>query len=447
MEGGSRGGFGFRGRGRGHGPYMDHGPQWPEFEYNEGRMDGGGPPFNLGYGMMPPDMPPPMHDRPPYFPPEYEFPDGRIAGFDRGPGWQNEREPYWDRPPGPSKGFPRPFDRSNARMDEKFIKSPWKKPRVFPPSHPAPEKDFSKKYDSHRKSLSQPSHDKSKNQNGEASKEIEHSASKKPKNEEAELPVQLPPPGTTFSCRPCKFETQDEADLQRHFDSYLHQEIIKHLYIFLPNKSVNFLQSYLLHEKSRVSKERKKQTVQKKETSKELFFHRVEVIQCIACDAFIPDLPDRLTEHAKSESHVQKTKALDKDIKSNCLEAAKTILQDTSVLQLLKMHVQGKNPFKYLEKATTHAAGSHEVLVAEEDEEDMAPADEELDAGSDEEPAGTPDKEAAASGVESAPQDDGPPNESKGKKSDDSSAELKMNESKNEDSDGTVDDEEAAEAP
>lgn len=44
-----------------------------------------------------------------------------------------------------------------------------------------------------------------------------------------------------FSCSLCQYQTLDEQEIQKHFYSSQHREILRHLYVFFPKDRVDFL--------------------------------------------------------------------------------------------------------------------------------------------------------------------------------------------------------------
>ncbi|XP_072255858.1 uncharacterized protein [Pyxicephalus adspersus] len=487
------GGFGPWGQGGNHqgGPFMDHGGPWQGFDFPEPMMDvgGPGPMFNQGFGM-PPDLPP-MPDRPPFLPP-FEFRDGGNPAFDRDMGWLSERgNPFWDRPAAARQGFLRPFDRSNAKGTDDYFSKKKRKKRIFSAVQPAPVTD--KKSDGPPKTFDQQGKQGSKppsatqvkdpkQQNGDAKKQSTqenkddktNQPNAKPKTEEADgkvvpemmNPTEMPPvsgaSNTTFTCKLCRYETQDEKEILKHFNSSQHIEVIRHLYIFLPGKRVDFIQEYLTYEKNNVLPERRRQNLQPKidsfkDIGQEHFFHRVEAAHCSACDVLIPDVPELLIEHTKSEDHLQKCKMSFKEIKNNCLAKAKEILQDKNALELLKDYNRGKDPFQEAEWAMMYTSSNQEVLVAEEDDDDYVPPAENItdnlnvDCIQNEEDstpvteACTPVTEACTPVTGDSSLNDLPPVEQEMTESSDSNNENIL---ETHDIDGIVDDdEEAAEAP
>ncbi|XP_073510004.1 uncharacterized protein [Phyllobates terribilis] len=207
---------------------------------------------------------------------------------------------------------------------------------------------------------------------------------KKLKTEESILPEDLPIHGwrgdtsTMFSCSLCRYYTPDEREMQIHFYSSQHKEVMKHLYIFYPKQRVDFLHNYLLFKKRKMSMEQKSnnnlQPVIRdkfKGIGQEHFLHRIQAAQCQACNVLIPDVPELLSVHIKSDVHQQNCKVTLKNIKVNSLAAARELLLDKEVLQMLKIYISGKNPFKDTASCPSKVSGTPEVLVAEEDDEDV----------------------------------------------------------------------------
>ncbi|XP_069622930.1 DBIRD complex subunit ZNF326-like isoform X2 [Ranitomeya imitator] len=204
---------------------------------------------------------------------------------------------------------------------------------------------------------------------------------KKLKTEETMLPAELPIHGwrgdtsTMFSCSLCRYYTPDEREMQVHFYSSQHKEILKHLYIFYPKQRVDFLHNYLLYKKRKMAMEQKNNLLPVKDKFKgigqEHFLHRVQAALCQACNVLIPDDPELLTNHIKSEGHQQKCKVTVKNIKVSSLAAAKELLLDQEILQMLKIYISGRNPFKDTVACPSKVVSSTpEILVAEEDDED-----------------------------------------------------------------------------
>ncbi|XP_075433407.1 A-kinase anchor protein 8-like [Ascaphus truei] len=190
---------------------------------------------------------------------------------------------------------------------------------------------------------------------------------------------------TMFSCNLCCFRSEDEREIQKHFKSTQHREIMRHLYGFLPKLSVNFLEEYLLDTNKNVFREREKRLEIEKPKSdnfrgigQEHFLHRVEAAHCLACDILIPDIPNFLMDHIKSALHGQNRRAANKEIKKNAFNAATTILSNKAVAKLLERYNKGDSPFPdsntkddRAEAATAEViTGALEDLVAEDDDDE-----------------------------------------------------------------------------
>ncbi|XP_063787721.1 A-kinase anchor protein 8-like isoform X2 [Pseudophryne corroboree] len=346
-----------------------------------------GPWCGDGFGMRSPGFP--HHESLPF------HLDSGNPGFNRNEGWQNERgNVFWERPVRPRPNFSGPFGQRDSRMARKnFIKNKKKtyvEIKTIPGLGSAKEKsDTTKAPEQQNKTASQPAKSdatvkKTEAQNGDTKKNVNSPPNKKLKTEETTSTANQTPtddrPGndeatTTFSCTLCKFHTEDEIEHQMHINSTQHRDIIKYLYIFLPNQRVDFIQEYLLYLKRKVSRERKRQNLRPVRgyfsgIGQEHFLHRISVAHCLACDVFIKDEPQLLLEHTKSEAHSNKCKITNKDIKSSCMAAAKSLLSDKKVLQLLEKYNKGQDPFTETENGTAQkGVANYEVLVAEEDDD------------------------------------------------------------------------------
>ncbi|KAM4748267.1 uncharacterized protein WCC33_005716 [Rhinophrynus dorsalis] len=192
-------------------------------------------------------------------------------------------------------------------------------------------------------------------------------------NDEKDNPVKTPQ--TTFTCFVCSYKTEDEIEVQKHFKTSQHREIIKLLYSSLPKKRVDFIQEYLSSESKKVAKEREE--LKMNESSKkdsfrgigqEHFLHRIEAAHCFACNILIPDVPAMLRQHVKSKMHSQNRRAAHWDIKNKSVSKAKELLQFKSVKELLQKYMKGDNPFPATETTSTPEEDLVADLVAEEDD-------------------------------------------------------------------------------
>ncbi|XP_044134997.1 A-kinase anchor protein 8-like [Bufo gargarizans] len=179
---------------------------------------------------------------------------------------------------------------------------------------------------------------------------------------------------TMFSCVLCQYYTPDEKQIQIHFFSCQHTEIIKHLSNFFPEKRVNFLNEYLMFKKNQMALQKKNSNLKSvKDTFKgviqDQYLSRVQATYCQACDVFIPDATELLKTHIKSDVHKQNRKVRFKTVKASSLATAKNLLQDKDILQMHVKYIKGQNPFKDL-TCSSQVSGSPEILVPEEDDND-----------------------------------------------------------------------------
>ncbi|XP_063304467.1 A-kinase anchor protein 8-like [Pelobates fuscus] len=156
--------------------------------------------------------------------------------------------------------------------------------------------------------------------------------------------------GTVFTCSLCRFRTEDEVELERHFRTCQHRDTVNYLYNHLPQEHVNFIKSYLISTNKSVSLERQRRNLNSKNDSfkgigQEHFMHRVDAVHCFACNVLLHDNPADLEQHVKSQKHNLKRRAQSKGIKSNCVNVARALLKDERVTILLDRYVKGDNPF------------------------------------------------------------------------------------------------------
>ncbi|XP_075063069.1 uncharacterized protein LOC142151383 isoform X2 [Mixophyes fleayi] len=401
------------------GSYMETTVRWKGFNFPamdnpRGQMpnssDAMVPWGNQGFGMRPPEFP--HHDRL-SFCSDFPFSTGGNAGFDRNTGWQNEMEnSFWEGPMTPHQNFSGPYGQRGSRMSN-YMKSKKKKKKSYVQANTVSSVDVAKGKNVKTKAPQQPNKtasqaakpakpvvtaqktaaqngDTKKSETAQKSDDVNNQPNKKLKPVETTTSAEQTTsdnklgnelyensfPSIKFSCTLCRFYTEDEIELQIHFNTTRHRETIKYLYIFLPNKRVDFIQEYLLYQKRKVSQEQQRRNLQPIRDSfqgigQEHFFHRIEVAQCLACDVLIPDVPQLLSQHITSEGHAQNCKIANKDIRSNCIMAAKTILKDKKVLKLLDKYNKGQNPFTDTAEYAPSQPGAptSEILVAEEDDD------------------------------------------------------------------------------
>ncbi|XP_064557428.1 A-kinase anchor protein 8, partial [Zonotrichia leucophrys gambelii] len=124
-----------------------------------------------------------------------------------------------------------------------------------------------------------------------------------------------------FACSVCKFRTLDEAEIRRHLESKFHRETLRYIGTKLPDKTVQFLQEYIVNRNRKI--ERRRQELTDKEGNKpradpfkgigqEHFFKRIEAAHCLACDMLIPAQGPLLQRHLRSNEHNRSRRVRDK---------------------------------------------------------------------------------------------------------------------------------------
>ncbi|XP_053319831.1 A-kinase anchor protein 8-like [Spea bombifrons] len=175
--------------------------------------------------------------------------------------------------------------------------------------------------------------------------------------------------GIYFSCKLCRFRTEDEAEVQRHFKNAQHVEIMRILYESLPRREVDFIKEFMSNELKLVSRERQKRNLEPQKydfrgIGQEHYLHRIEAAHCIACDVLIPALPELLADHVKSPTHGRNRRAKFEETRDKCVIAARMLLRDKKVNPLLERYAKGDNPFQDMEE---EYMATLEDLVPEED--------------------------------------------------------------------------------
>nr|XP_054509951.1 A-kinase anchor protein 8 [Agelaius phoeniceus] len=101
-------------------------------------------------------------------------------------------------------------------------------------------------------------------------------------------------------------------ELQRHLQSKFHRDTLRYIGTKLPDRTVQFLQEYIVNRNRKI--ERRRQELTEKEGNKpradpfkgigqEHFFKRIEAAHCLACDMLIPAQGNLLQRHLRSAEH------------------------------------------------------------------------------------------------------------------------------------------------
>lgn len=69
-----------------------------------------------------------------------------------------------------------------------------------------------------------------------------------------------------FACSVCKFRSFEDAEIQKHLQSKFHKETLRFIGTKLPDKTVEFLQEYIINRNKKIEKRR--QELMEKESTK-----------------------------------------------------------------------------------------------------------------------------------------------------------------------------------
>ncbi|XP_069087784.1 A-kinase anchor protein 8 isoform X2 [Pleurodeles waltl] len=195
-----------------------------------------------------------------------------------------------------------------------------------------------------------------------------------------------------FTCSVCKFRTISEDEIQTHLRSNFHKETLQFIGTKLPEKTVQFLQEYIVNRNKKIEKRRQelieKEGVKQKPDpfkgiSHEHFFRKIEAAHCVACDMLIPAIHHLLQRHLRSIEHNRNRKETADQLKRTSLHVAKSVLNNQHIVKMLDKYMKGEDPFtdenvdhdvdvdEALEGVDA-STESHECVVAEEDKGEAA---------------------------------------------------------------------------
>ncbi|XP_037674603.1 A-kinase anchor protein 8 [Choloepus didactylus] len=157
-----------------------------------------------------------------------------------------------------------------------------------------------------------------------------------------------------FACSVCKFRSFEDEEIQKHLQSKFHKETLRFISTKLPDKTVEFLQEYIVNRNKKIEKRR--QELMEKETTKpkpdpfkgigqEHFFRRIEAAHCLACDMLIPAQPQLLQRHLHSADHNHNRRLAAEQFKKTSLHVAKSVLNNRHIVKMLEKYLKGEDPF------------------------------------------------------------------------------------------------------
>nr|XP_033779968.1 A-kinase anchor protein 8 isoform X2 [Geotrypetes seraphini] len=157
-----------------------------------------------------------------------------------------------------------------------------------------------------------------------------------------------------FACSICKFRSFEDEEIQSHLQSKFHKETLQYIGTKLPDKTVEFLQEYIVNRNKKIEKRRqeiieKEGIKQKPDLFKgigpEHFFKKIEAAHCLACDMLIPAQQHLLQRHLKSTEHNINRRAASEHYKKTSLHVAKSVLNNKHIVKMLDKYMKGEDPF------------------------------------------------------------------------------------------------------
>ncbi|XP_029771800.1 A-kinase anchor protein 8 [Suricata suricatta] len=157
-----------------------------------------------------------------------------------------------------------------------------------------------------------------------------------------------------FACSVCKFRSFEEDEIQKHLQSKFHKETLRFISTKLPDKTVEFLQEYIINRNKKIEKRR--QELMEKESTKpkpdpfkgigqEHFFKKIEAAHCLACDMLIPAQHQLLQRHLHSVDHNHNRRLAAEQFKKTSLHVAKSVLNNRHIVKMLEKYLKGEDPF------------------------------------------------------------------------------------------------------
>ncbi|XP_043442819.1 A-kinase anchor protein 8 isoform X1 [Prionailurus bengalensis] len=157
-----------------------------------------------------------------------------------------------------------------------------------------------------------------------------------------------------FACSVCKFRSFEEDEIQKHLQSKFHKETLRFISTKLPDKTVQFLQEYIVNRNKKIEKRR--QELMEKESTKpkpdpfkgigqEHFFKKIEAAHCLACDMLIPAQHQLLQRHLHSVDHNHNRRLAAEQFKKTSLHVAKSVLNNRHIVKMLEKYLKGEDPF------------------------------------------------------------------------------------------------------
>ncbi|CAH6779388.1 Akap8 [Phodopus roborovskii] len=157
-----------------------------------------------------------------------------------------------------------------------------------------------------------------------------------------------------FACSVCKFRSFEDEEIQKHLQSKFHKETLRFISTKLPDKTVEFLQEYIINRNKKIEKRRQELLEKESPKSKpdpfkgigqEHFFKKIEAAHCLACDMLIPAQHQLLQRHLHSVDHNHNRRLAAEQFKKTSLHVAKSVLNNKHIVKMLEKYLKGEDPF------------------------------------------------------------------------------------------------------
>ncbi|XP_042307110.1 A-kinase anchor protein 8 isoform X2 [Sceloporus undulatus] len=157
-----------------------------------------------------------------------------------------------------------------------------------------------------------------------------------------------------FACSVCKFRSLEEEEMEKHLQSKFHKDVLQYIGTKLPDKTVEFLQKYIVNRNKKIGKRRQELTEKEgtkpkpdpfKGISQEHFFKKIEAAHCMACDMLIPAQQQLLQRHLRSVDHNRNRRMAAEHFKKASFHVAKSVLNSKHIVKMLEKYLKGDDPF------------------------------------------------------------------------------------------------------
>ncbi|XP_017334729.1 DBIRD complex subunit ZNF326 isoform X2 [Ictalurus punctatus] len=166
-----------------------------------------------------------------------------------------------------------------------------------------------------------------------------------------------------FTCAFCKFRTFEDKDIEKHFGSTYHHEILDYI-----RQQAKFDdQDCMVHKfRKTVSALCKLHSLLDQKVNQKVmegvteddYMRKVEVVHCMACNIYIPAVFTSVQQHRRSPLHL-KTKVVYKEqLKRESVLTAKAIINNDSIKIRYEKYIKGEDPFVMDAKEDTSSDSS-----------------------------------------------------------------------------------------